>query len=146
MRHRFQSSLCRCRPDHLLSDVRTQTHRIMKCLSLTTVLSAYSFACNHKTVYAYLGATTFPCTSHWPAEGLTTTITLTYTQLGPWAQSVASYTVTRASDSSTVTFTTWGWFTTTEVVSDGGTLYAMAVAISPPVSAISPCGLTQGGC
>lgn len=94
--------------------------------------TAYNFVCNHNTGRAFLGSTTFPCTSQWPTEGLTTTITLTYTQLGPTAQSVASYVVTRYSDSSTVTFTTSDWFTTTEVVSDGGTLYAMAVVVIPP--------------
>lgn len=136
MPHRFQSSLRRCRPDYLLSDVRTVCERrIMEFLSLTAVSRAYNLVCNHDPGYAYLDATTFPCTSHWPTEGLTTTITLTYTQLGARAQSVASYVVTRTSNSSTVTFTTSGSFTTTEVVSTGGTLYAMAVVISPPVSA-----------
>lgn len=46
---------------------------------------------------------------------------------------MASYTVTRTSDSSTTAFATSGTFTTTEVVKSGGTLFAMAVAITPPV-------------
>ncbi|KAI7780085.1 hypothetical protein LA080_000002 [Diaporthe eres] len=113
---------------------------------LTTRCStAYNFVCNHNTGFAFLGATTFPSTSQWPTEGLTTTITLTYTQLGPRAQSVASYVVTRYSDSSTVTFTTSGSFTTTEVVSDGGTLYAMAVVIIPPTQTTSQSTTSKAG-
>lgn len=112
---------------------------VLTCLyhGLTAVYSAYDFECNDNTNWAYLDATTFPCTSHWPTEGLTTTLTLTYTKLGNRAQSVESYTVVMASSSSTVTLTTSGTFTTTAVISAGGTLYAMAVAISQPVSASS---------
>lgn len=144
MPHWLQSSLRRSgRPDYLLSDVRTPRECVMACSYLTAVFRAYNFVCNHNTGRAFLGSTTFPCTSQWPTEGLTTTITLTYTQLGPTAQSVASYVVTRYSDSSTVTFTTSDWFTTTEVVSDGGTLYAMAVVVIPPVSASPPPSMAQ---
>lgn len=133
----FHFSLYQCRPDHLLPEVRnTEERHVLTCLyrDLTDVYSAYDFDCNDNTYWAYFDATTLPCTSHWPSEGLTTTLTLTYTKLGNRAQSVESYTVTRTSGSSTVTFTTSGTFTTTAVIDEGGTLFALAVAISPPVS------------
>ncbi|KAJ0114759.1 hypothetical protein J7T55_004500 [Diaporthe amygdali] len=104
--------------------------------------TGYNFTCNHSTGYAYLGGTTFPCTSHWPGQGVTTTITVTYTQIDRREQSLDSYTVTRVTDGSTETFTTWGSFTSAEIISTGGTLFAMAVAISPPVSGAPSSSMT----
>ncbi|KAK2602835.1 hypothetical protein N8I77_009340 [Diaporthe amygdali] len=108
-------------------------------------LQGHGMSNRFHTGYAYLGGTTFPCTSHWPGQSLTTTITVTYTQIDRREQSLDSYTVTRVTDGSTEIFTTWGSFTSAEIISTGGTLFAMAPPLpSPFVMKTGSGGLSTG--